>query len=261
MKRLMLMLFLAMGITASATDVPQAIIDLNAAVDQLLAPLRNETTEARVNFKDIQTNEERALSLAVSGLFKKTGPFNTVELRIDNLDYNYGDGTQPLTHIKGFLGIDVTKLFPQEQLNRMIPELENLVQSLAGSIAGEYGQAATVKFEVLGRGQDPAGNFTSVRARLEAKIDPALLPQSIKSEDVIFTSIAAELSADLKVGLDMDIKVISNPQYKGFSKDNDGLKEGLEKLLSKDPKVLSDIQKLFADLDRGANQIVNEKGF
>ncbi len=261
MKRLVLLLLVAAGVTAAATEITQAVKELNAAIEQLIAPLRNETTEAHLNFSDVQTNNERALAVAMDARFKKTGPANTAELRIDKLAYTYGDGTAPTTQLKGFLGLDLTKLIRQEQLNQIIPGLEDIVQSIANDFTRQFGEAATVKFEVLSRDKDAAGNFTAVKAMLYAEIDLSKLPQSVKLEDVPVKIVSAEVSADLKVGLNVNAVVTSNPAFKGFNKDNKGLKEGLDALLTKDPQILGEIQKLFTDLNEAANRIVSGQGF
>lgn len=260
MKTLLAMLLAVTGFSVHA-DSTDKLAELNSAVEQLIAPLRNQTTEARLTFKSIELNDERAIALTLDGHFKKTGPANFAELRIDDLSYRYGDGSAPTTHIKGFVGTDFSKLIPQEQLNKMIPQLEGIVQSVASQFTTEYGAAATVSVEVLGKEQDAAGNYVGLTARLNATVDMSLLPQSVKPEDVFVKSASAEVVAHVNRGLGLDIVVVSNPLYKGFAKDNQGLKETLEKLLNRDPKQMDQIHRFFFDLNEVAQRIANGQGF
>lgn len=254
------LLLAAAGFSAGATELTPEVKELNAAVENLIAPLRNETTTARLEFTDVRVNEQRALGLAFNGQFKKIGPVNTFEIRLDNVSYDYGDGTAPTTRIKGFVGSDLTKIFTQEQLNKMIPELENFVASIAAGYVSRYGEAATVKFEVLDRIKDDAGNFTAINAQLYVNIDVSKLPADQKSEDVMVQTVSANLSADVKSGLLVDLTIVSNPAYRAFHGDELGLKEALQKLLTKNEQELRDIQKFFLDLDQFAARIVNGHG-
>ncbi len=238
-------------------EVVSAIDALNAEVDQVLQYFRNDSTQAALQFKSIQTNAERALSLKLDALYKKTGTINTVEIRLDNLEYIYGDGTSPTTNVKGFIGVDITKLVSQQELNRIVPEVESFIQSFAAGYTRQYGEAATVEAVISDKGQDKQGNYISIKGQISVKLDLTKLPQSIKLEDVFLREATAALEVDLTKGLSVDVKIVSNPAYKAFQPGQDGLKEGLDKLLAKDPETIKEIGKLFTDLDQGAGRIVN----
>ncbi len=257
MKHLMLFLLLASSLSVAATEFNPALKELNAAVDELLAPVRDAHTEATVEFTDIQTNAERALAVSIKARYKKTGPANFVELRVDKLEYAYGDGTAPVTRINAHLGTDITKLLSQEHINRVIPEIESMIGAIAADATRGFGEAATVQTEILHRTQDSAGNYTGLSGRIVFQVDLSKLPDSKKSEDVMVTAFEANISADVTTGLTIGATLISNPTYRGFHKNNEGLKDALDRFLARDPIVLGELQKFIFDLNELAGRVAN----
>ncbi len=257
MKQLLLILLMIPGLAAHATELNPAIRDLNAAIEEILAPVRDADTQVAIEFTDIQTNAERALAVSLRGHYKKTGPANFVELRLDQLDYAYGDGTAPISRIKGHLGTDITKILNAEQVNRLVPEIESMIHSIAGDAVREYGDAATVKVEITDRRKNEAGDFTAVSGRIGVYIDLAKLPGSKKSEDIMVTAFEADVSADVKTGFTVSATLISNPAYRGFHTDNEGLKDLLDRFLSREPSTLAELQKFILDLNELAGRVAH----
>lgn len=71
---------------------------------------------------------------------------------------------------------------------------------------------------------------------------------------VLETVIA--LTVDLKKGFSVDAFIISNPAYQGFSKEEMGLKELLDKLLARDEETMEQIKTYIAEVDQMAADMV-----
>lgn len=261
MKQLLLLFLALLTTSIAATEISPEVKELNATLDQLIAPVRDTNTEARIEFTDIQTDAERALNVSMKAYFKKTGPANFVEFRLDDLSYAYGDGKAPRTTIKAHFGSDLTQILPQEQINRLVPDLEAIAYGMAANALQQYGQAAKISFEVLDRTQNEAGHYVALTAKASVTLDLNLLPQSVKPEGVLFTHVEVEFSADVKKGLTIQATLISNPLSYGFQKDNEGLKQALDRILARDQIVLSEIQKFFVDLNEMARRVAHGQGF
>ncbi len=257
MKKITLALAAGLTLASAAFASVSNIQALNEEVARILAPFQNESTVASLNFQNIEVNAERALSLAVNGLYRKAGSANQFEIRADEVSYEYGNGSAPTTRINGSIGIDLTKVLSQETINQLIPGVEELVQDLSKGALKEYGDAATVEARVLEKTQDEAGNYVAIKAFLKVTMDLGKLPETKPAEQVLFQSGEAVLSVNLKQGIGLNATLVSNPRYQGFQRDQKGLKETLEQLLSRDPKQMAEIQMLFSQIDAFAGRFVN----
>lgn len=250
------MFALAAGLAATTAVYAATNLEaLNAEITRIVAPFQNEATVARLAFTSIATNEERALSVGVNGLYRKVGAQNRLEVRISDISYNYGDGSAPTTRINAGVGIDLTKIMPQEQLNEMIPGVEQIVEEMSKGVTKQYGDAATIEAKVLEKTQDAAGNYVSIKAMIRGNIDLAKLPETMPVENVLVQSGELILTVNLKEGIDLEGFVVSNPRYKGFQRDQKGLKETLEQLLARDPKQLAEIERAFKWIDEAATKV------
>lgn len=247
MKKIVFSLGLGLTLAASAFAAQNNIEQLNQEVVKVLAPYQSDTTTAKLEFNALETNSEHAAKLGLNGLYRKVGSQNTLELKIDNLSYNFGDGLAPTTIFKGSLGLDFTKLMSQASLNRIIPNAAEMVEDLAKSYSGEYGDAVSVKGVVTSTTKDADGNYTALTALLSAKIDVKRLPES-EQKYVMATDAALSLTLDLKNGVKIDAYMVSNPEYVGFERNEEGLKEVVELLLARDQAMMerinSDVQRI-----------------
>ncbi len=171
-------LFLALTLSFGAfgTDVSEAIAKLNASIDNVLSMFRDELTDARLVFDNLAVDNVRATALKMHGSLQKSGPYNSVDLRIDNLEYNYGDGSVPKVEVQALLGLDLTKYMRQEDLNALIPDAEGTLTELAKDFAAEYGDAAQINVMISDRKKDQAGNYVSLAMTLTAVLDLDKLP-------------------------------------------------------------------------------------
>ena len=256
MKKLVLSLGLSFGLIAGAFAENIDLDQLNSQVQEVLAPFQNQTTMAQLAFDTVEINTERTEKVAIHALYRKVGPQNTFELKVDNLSYDYGDGSSPITILKGSIGLDVTKMIPQEDLNHFIPMAAQFVEGIAKDYSREYKDAVSVKGVVTSTPKDNDGNFTGLTALFSMKIDLSKLPEDKKSEEVMATDIVLALNLNLHEGLSIDAFMVSNPNYLRFNEDQDGLKETLNKLLANDEEVNTSLRGLVVSLDDMASKIV-----
>jgi len=259
MKKSFFSLGFGLTLATAALASTSAVQALNAEISRILAPFQNEKTVAKLEFQDIRTNETHTLALALNGLYRKFGSQNRLEIRLDNVSYNYGNGTAPTTNVVGGIGIDLTKLMPQEDINLIVPEVESMLQNVAQSYARDYGDAVNISAKVLDKQQDAAGNYVSIKVSLSAKIDLLKLPESMPVQEVLFTGAEATLNVNVTEGIELALTLVSNPFYKGFQRNGKGLKDSLDELLARDPEQIRQIQSLFKSLDGIADEFVDGK--
>jgi|GEM_PF-4554210 len=259
MKKIVLSIGLGLSLAGAAFAADDNTLEqLNAEVVNILAPYQNQATSAKLTFGAVETDSERAVKVSLNGLFNKIGPLNHFNLKLDNLSYNYGDGTKPTTVFKGSVDLDFTKLIPQDQINKMIPLAAEMVEQFAKSYSAEdYEDAASVHGVVTSTTVDGRGNYTGLSAFLSAKIDLAKLPERTPKDSVIATEVVVSLDINLKTGVKVDGYIVSNPAYYGFKQDEVGLKELLDKLLARDEDAMASIQSYAEEINRDAEYVVN----
>lgn len=107
----------------------------------------------------------------------------------------------------------------------------------------------TVSVKVTDKVFDQDGNYVSLKGSLNMKFDLSKLPADKKLEDVVIKAINAEISLNVETGVVLNMSIVSNPKYKGFNADEQGLKELLDKLLKQDPEQLKMIEDTFRQMD------------
>ncbi len=234
------------------------VMELNAEIAKILAPFQNEKTEAFLAFDTVETDAVRALNVKLAAKYKKIGSANQFDLQITDLSYQYGNGTTPTTNFAGSLKVDLTKFVSQEDLNGLIPGIEEILVDAAKSFTQEYGEAVTVVVSIPEKKQDEAGNYIGIVGNLQFSVDLTKLPEGKLAEDIPVLNGNLALQLRVTEGATFSATIISNPAYKGFRQDNEGLKEILDKLLAKDANTLDQFRSLFAQLEELAKQIVGE---
>jgi hypothetical protein len=252
------LLALGLGVTlATAAFAATSLEALNAEIARFLAPYQNAVTSAKLEFTDVQTDETKTLSFGVNGFYKKVGSVNFLDVIVDNISYNYNNGVDPTAKIKGALGLDLTKVLPQETINQLVPGLEEMASEIAKDFTKQYGDAITVDLVISDKTQDAAGNYVSIKAKVGASLDFSKLPSTINVADIMFKSGEATIELDVKKGIKLNGYVVMNVGYKGFQKDGQGMKQSLDALLNRDPKELKELEDIFQWLERAANGFVN----
>ncbi|KGP63062.1 hypothetical protein EP47_09015 [Legionella norrlandica] len=256
MKKTLFSFGLCLALISGAFASNNVLDQLNSEVINILAPFQNETTSAQLTFNAIETNAERIVKVAVNGFYKKIGSQNIFEVKLDNLSYDYGNGLSPTTIIKSSVGIDFTKLLPQEQLNMMIPMASEMLEQIAKEQYEDYGDAISMRSVITSTTKDSEGNYTALTALVSAKVDLSKLPEDMASENVMATDVVFSLTINLKTGVAVDAFFISNPDYIGFKENEIGLKEVLDKLLARDEEAMDEILGLIQTIDEIATQLV-----
>jgi hypothetical protein len=234
----------------------EAITQLNNTVEKILLPYQDAQTQARIEFKNIQTDTVRALQAKLNAFFFKTGPGNTLTLKIDDLSYDYGNGQTPTTNLEGSFALDITKVLPQSDLNDLIENLEATIKDLTADYIKDYGNAVTITANVTDKTKNANGDYVTVKADLTVAIDLAQLPADKKAEDIPLTFANAKLELDVNKGIFVKAQVVSNPTYKGFQQGELGLKEALDLLLAQDPATMQQIQDLVKQINDIATDLV-----
>lgn len=253
-------LSLGLGLTLAVNAFADNVLDqLNSHLVKILSPFQNESTAAQLAFKEVETTQEHASKVALNSFYRKTGSQNVFELKLDNLAYDYRDGINPTTVIRGSLGIDFTKLLPQDEINSMIPMAVQMIETLAKEYTEEeYGDAASIKAVITSTNKDSDDNYSSLTALISVKIDLSKLPEATLKEDIIITDMVLSLNINLKTGVIIDAFIISNPEYTGFNNEEQGLKELLDLLLARDETVMEEIENMVQRLDDIASIIVEK---
>lgn len=223
---------------------------LNSQFKNLLAPFQNQNTIADVTFNDLNLSDDRVDKVGLSAQYYKKGSTNTLNLKLDNLQYDYNNGISPKTFIAGSLGIDLTKLLPQEEINEIVPGVVEYIDELLEMSSDEdYGDALDFNGAVTSATKDSSGNYTGFSALFAANIDLNKLPQSTPVEEVAIKGAALSVSLNVKEGIHFHGYFISNPDYKSFKEDEEGLTELLQKLVANDPEEMQQIFQVFVMVD------------
>jgi hypothetical protein len=257
LKRFMTLLVPALVAGVAVASTATSVTEVNSAIQQILAQFQNRLTAVKVEFKKIEIDDVRAKEAEVTIGYKKSGSVTTLELNIPKLSYDYGDGTAPTTKLRGQLKLDLTKVFSQREINDLVPSLEQAILDTAAGMTEEYGDAISMDVKITDKKQDEQGNYVSMKGRLKFKFDFAKLPPNRPKNKVLLSAGQIDVNLNVQTGVGFNVSIVSNPEFDGFKKDNDGLKEYLEKLLAKDPEVLNSISRMVFSLDNSAERIVN----
>lgn len=257
MKKTLLALGLGVTLATAAFASQSSLQALNSEIERFLLPYQNESTVAKLVFENVLTDENNTLSFALNGLYRKTGSVNFLEVAVQNLSYEYNNGVDPTVNFKGAVGLDLTKVIPQDSINQLVPAIEQLAGEMVKDFTREYGDAVTASVEITDKTQDAAGNYVSIKARIAASIDFAKLPAEKAVDSILLKSGEATISLNVKEGVKLEGFVVNNVLYKGFQKDGKGMKQTLDALLARDPKELAEIESIFKGIERAATSIVN----
>lgn len=240
---------------ASADQATQ-LVQLNAAIVELLKPFNNNLTKAALVFNRVETNAQRALHVDLAMDYRKKGPDGDASILIPKLSYDYPVGGLPRTQAQISLGFNLLNLIPQEQINQMGPAADQIVAEFAKDYLRQYGAAATIDARVTRKDVDAQGNLTAIAATLGLKVDLSRLPADA-AKQVMFTDVAITLQVTLKGG-EAALMLTSNPNSEYFQRDQDGLKETLEKLLARDPQQMREIRSMITFFDRFAESLTRK---
>lgn len=171
--------------------------------------------------------------------------------------YTYrGDNGLPAFTASLNLDMDLLKSFPHSLLNEMADAAEEVTEDLAKQFIDEYGEAATVDARIDELVKDETGNVQSVRMYVDIKIDLTKLPPAVPLEDVPLVTGRIDFGAHVK-GVSLAVSGELNPKFSGFSPDQEGLREYIERLLGNNEKTYEQLQTIVGWIDRFTEDVVN----
>lgn len=259
MKKTALSLGLSLILATPLFAANNHLNQINSHIKNTLAPMQDNLTTARLTFDDLENNSTHTVKVAVNSLLKKIGSQNTLALKVDNLSYDFGDGSAPMVIFKGSFGLDLTKIIPQDKINELIPSAATYFETMImEQLQADYGDAVTVKGVVTSLTKDRNDNYTAMSALLTIGTDLTKLPADTNINQITFTNIVCSVSIDLKTGIKIDSFVTINPLFYRFERDEDGLKEYLDGLIHNDEEAFENIGNLFRELDSYAIEVVEK---
>ncbi len=261
MRKVLLVSAATLAISLTAYASVELTNRLNAAFTRVLLPFNNEITQARLEFRNVDQSATNVLSAELAGFFQKVGPNDTANLIIDTVRYDAAPakGEAPTTIARASLNLNFANLIGQETINDMVPDLPEIVASIISEQAGAYKEALLVDARLGETEKDEDGNYTSVKGSLSLGVDFTKLPEGVKSEDVPATAATLNFEFQPTKGISLVFTGKSNPEYKAFRADQQGLKEYLELFLARDEKTLELVNTAFSRLDEFANRVTGNE--
>ena len=250
-------LVLAFSSAAVAATVLITKDEVNKKVAVLTAPYNNATTQMTLAFTDLNIDDIRTLDFGVQGHVSKIGPKNTVDLKVSNVAYHYGNGVNPTVTGKLVLKTNLVKWIGQEAINGMAADFEDIAKNALASMTEDYGDAVKVKAVVDNLQRDANGNVLSARVRISAALDLNKLPGDVAIETVDFKKAEMVLAAT-QGGVSGSVKVVLNPWHRTFKSEQNGLREYVLALLNDDQDTYAMIGNVMEFANQFAESIVNQ---
>lgn len=231
---------------------------LNKSLSELLAVFNTDSTEANIVFNTIEVLPSGVKEFKAGSNYAKKGKDTNVGFKINASYVNPFDGvTDPITDASIQVDLDIVRLLGQEQVNQMGEFADKLVEDFMKNIGEGYGDSLTATASITNKEVDQNG-LKTVSLSVDAVIDLAKLPADKPASDEIVKSFHGEMTLS-RAGALLTVHFVSNPGYKGFNKDETGLKEWLEALLRRDGRKLANLVQYVQMLDAMAEQVVSPK--
>lgn len=249
----LVLVFSSVAIAAGAISVA----DVNKKIAAITAPYNKPNSSMKIEFSALKMDAARALNFAFNIQMAKKNENNQVAFKVNEASYSYSNGA-PRIKADVSLSLDIIKGFGQETVNQIGGALEDLAKDVIAEHGQKYGEALKLDVKMIEMKKDAGNNVISAKLSLNASLDYKKLPADIKLSDVEFKNVQAVLSAN-RNGVAAKLLVDVNPSYKGFQKDEDGLKEIIEKLLNEDQKTYDELSKVAGILDGLATFLIEQK--
>ncbi|MGZ3775776.1 MAG: hypothetical protein ACXVCY_18400 [Pseudobdellovibrionaceae bacterium] len=255
-KKTLPLLFVFSSLAFAATFISKE--EVNQKIAEILRPYNDQNSETILKFKDLNVDEDRALDFGLNAFIAKQGLHNKAILKLHNISYHYGDGSNPTASGEVTLNMDMVKAFGQSSLDAIGENIEEYIKETAAEAGKKYGEAANIQVTVDDFQKDSEGHFESAQVRVSIYIDLNKLAQSEKVEDVEFKSLKIKFAVNRNL-IRAKAQMVLNPLYKRFNKDQSGLKEFIEKLLNNDQELYNDINRTFESLNSIIQSIVDKE--
>lgn len=239
---------------------PEQINALNAVVAEVFRPYNGALQSVKGSISKVAANDKRVTQLSLSFDYSTIRPKGSASLSIKDFSYSYPDApsAKPEFNLDMSAKFKLLNAMTQEQINAIGPIADRMLKSYTEKGTKDYGDAAKVEAKITRTDTDAKGNITGLGLELGVNIDLAKLPSGVDPKAIQVTDLKAKLSIGLN-GVELSAKGVANPDAKEFQKDQRGLKEALEKLLARDPKLLKDIGNFIEQLQLAADSVTSPK--
>jgi len=245
-------------IAATAMAAALTLEQVNTKMSQLVAPFNNQTTQVSLVFTDLLADAQRALKFGVDFSYAKQGLDNKVEIKLDEIRYDYDNGVNPRGQARLSIQTDLVKAFGQPTVNGMGEALGDLAKDFVSGFGEKYGDALSVEAKTSNLVRSEKGDIRSISIELNAAIDFSKLPANVSATEIEVRNF--KLVANLNTqGIAARLIVGINPSYKGFKTGEFGMKEMIEKIVSEDQQSYKDIQQLLAIADMFITNLLEKK--
>ncbi len=255
--------FTVIGAVMAVTAVAQAprledrLPELNTVITEILAPFQTEKSKATFSVLKLEADETNLLKVRVTGFYGRVGRAQAMTVNISDITHSFNKGL-PLTTARGSASIDLTKLFPMEQIDALVDGAEEMVKDIAGNFTREYGDAVALDARMVEKVKGADGHYESFKAFVGVKIDLSKLPEGKNAEDIPLTEAALSINVGLSSGIAINGQVVHNPGWKGFQADSPlNPKAAVEKLLSRDETAKNKIADILKKIDGMAATLVD----
>jgi len=236
--------FASQNLTATSID---------KAFQQLFAPYQSKTSKVGLNFSNLTTDQIRVTATDLNAWLWVKGSNNVFDFKVNRLKYTNDSASVPRLDLSASLDLDLVKALGRDAINEYAADLDKVALDFAKDMTSEYGKAATAKAEVVHKKVDVDGNVTELELSFEANVDVAKLPADKTLADVLVLGGKAKiLFSEYKTSLDFEVEL--NRKYKGFEKENQGLKDDLQALVDNQPqtqKQVKDVTEFLVSFAQG----------
>lgn len=248
---------LALTATAGVIKLEDRLPELNTVIAEILAPFQTPASKATFSVLKLETDEANLLKLKVTGFYGRVGKAQAMTVNVSDISYDFNNGA-PIARARGSAAINLTKLFPMEQIDALVDGAEDMVKDIASNYTKEYGDAVTLDARIVEKTKGADEHYESFKAFVGIKIDLTKLPEGKKAEDIPFTEAAVSINVTLASGLALNGQVALNPGWKGFTPGSEmNPKRAIEKLLARDEAAKTKIEAVIKKVDQMAGTLVD----
>lgn len=235
MKKMLYVVGFACLFSANLFATDSTLEHLNKNVETVLAPFQNESTEFKIDVRNLEKDENLVSQLTTKIFYNKKTLNNSLTLTLDNLSYSYNKINAPTVAFKGIILLgNVTRIISQEKINAIIPVAMDAFYEVVSRFT-EY----EIKAIETSRTKDSNENYIGLSALISVKAKLEQLPDSMKNRVMIKEAVLS-LNFNIKSGISIEGYSVYNPAYHQLESNQEMLKQFIEHLLADDINLISD---------------------
>lgn len=233
---------------------------LNQRLKEILSIFNNASTKTFFVVNELDLTPERVSSVKGKVLYTKKGKVDTVILNVSG-SYENKDHKNPKISLKALAKVNILKLLGgEEAVNEAAHRIEAQFKEVVEDQMDEFGDAINVNAQITKKETDRSGNIIQLEGEGSIHVDLSKLSQDNIRENVLWTDIQFKIAFDLLNNqIQLEVSIVSNSSYKGFEKDQQGLKEWIEGLINQNEEQEETIVSFFSQLDKFAKSTIEER--